>query len=238
MTDPGFDRSEPGNPEFALPDDGADGSGLWPGDTGILPEASRRAFLALLRGPYLAYSRNPQLWSAMLRDEAVLRSRLSELFLDLIIDLTAQVAYVRNVDAPEVDTPKTVRTASLTFLDTAMLLVLRQHLVSSLPGERVIVGKDEITEQLDVYRGPGTDDAAFEKRVSASWANMKRYGFTSDASADDRVEISPVLRLVFGPEQIALLQAEYRRIAAADGNGAPRPEAADEPPPIPTGENE
>jgi hypothetical protein len=196
-----------------------DAPGLWLGDTGSLAEDSRRALLALIRGPYVSHDRNAKMWSALLRDEDAIRARLSELFLDLLIDETGLVAYVRNVEAPDVDLPKTVRSAPLTFLDTALLLVLRQHLVSTGTGERVIVGKDEITEQLGIYRDAATDEAGFQKRVGASWSNMKKYGLITDtAGSEERVEISPVLRLVFGPEQIAAVRAEYKRLSTQAGS--------------------
>jgi hypothetical protein len=194
---------------------------LWLSDTGVLGDSARRALLVLVRGPYLSFARQPQLWSALLENETVVRSRLSELFLDLVVDLTSEIAFVRNVDAPGQDVPRTVRTVSLTFLDSAMLLLLRQLLVDSDGRERVIVGREEVFEQLEVYKTAATsDDAAFLKRLNASWSNMKRYGIIGEAATEDRVEISPVLRLVFGIEQIHALREEYRRIASARGTAS------------------
>ena len=37
---------------------------LFPGDTGRLADASRRALLELIRGPYLSAAQNPAVWSA------------------------------------------------------------------------------------------------------------------------------------------------------------------------------
>jgi hypothetical protein len=194
---------------------------LWLSDSGVLGDSARRALLVLVRGPYLSFSRQPQLWSALLENEGAVRSRLSELYLDLVIDLTSEIAFVRNVDAPGQDVPRTVRTVSLTFLDSAMLLLLRQLLVDSDGRERVIVGREEVFEQLDVYKSmASSDDASFLKRLNASWSNMKRYGIIGEAATEGRVEISPVLRLVFGIEQIQALREEYRRIAARRGTAS------------------
>ncbi|NQX12332.1 DUF4194 domain-containing protein [Microbacteriaceae bacterium VKM Ac-2855] len=194
--------------------------GVWSGDTGALPEASRRALLQLLRGPLLSQALHPQLWGALLADEAAIRSRLHELFLDLAIDPGSEVAYIRNAETFDVAVPSTVRSASLTFLDTAMLLVLRQHLVSADGSERVIVGRDDVFEQLAVYRDAGRDESDWARRLNASWGKLGKYGIISKASEDERVEISPVLRLVFGPEQITGLRDEYRRIAERGGGGS------------------
>jgi len=190
---------------------------LWPDDRGTLSAGSRRALLQLIRGPYLSFRRHGQLWSALLSDEAALRVRLHELFLELVVDLAAEVAFVRNVTVDgDVDVPKTVRSASLTFLDTGMLLVLRQHLLDSDGVERVIIGREDVDDQLEPYRDATVDPAAFARRLNASWTNMKKYGVIVDAETEDRVEISPVLRIVFGPEEIAAVRDEYRRIASEE----------------------
>lgn len=197
---------------------------LWAGDRGTLRAASRRAFVQLLRGPYLSAERNPALWAALLNDVDEVRARLADAFLDLVVDVEAQVAFVRNIDA-DGDWPRVVRTAPLTFLDTALLLHLRQQLLAGATGGRVIVGQDEVADQLGVYRGAdNADPAGFAKRVTASWTKFVRYGLLAPTSTEGRFEISPVLRLVFGAEQVAALRGEYARLAsgaaADDDTGA------------------
>ena len=128
--------------------------GLWTGDTGTLGENTRRVLLELLKGPYVSGTQSPQLWSALVTDEALVRSRLHELFLDLVIDKVDEFAFTRKVVTDELDVPAAVRSERLTFLDTAMLLVLRQLLLAA-PGERrVIVDRDEVYERI-----AGTADA-------------------------------------------------------------------------------
>lgn len=192
-------------------------SGLWDGDTGTLREQSRRAVVQLLRGPYLAARRHPQLWNAVLGDEQAIRSKLADLFLDLVVDAEAEVAFVRNVVQETFDAPKVVRSAPLTFMDTALLLHLRQQLLQAGGGERVIVGADELADQLQVYRGrDNADPALFGKRINASWTKLEKYGILARTSTEGRFEISPVLRLIFGAEEITAVQAEFARLAGQD----------------------
>ncbi|ELT43221.1 DUF4194 domain-containing protein [Arthrobacter nitrophenolicus] len=187
---------------------------LWDGDNGTLREPSRRVLVQLLRGPYLSASRHGNLWTALLSDEDAVRSSLADLFLDLVTDHAAQVAFVRNTYA-DVDAPKVMRTATLTFLDTALLLHLRQTLLQESGGRKTIVGADEVADQLQVYRGKDNADiAGFSKRINSSWQKMVKYGLLAATSTEGRFEVSPVLRLVFGAEEIAAVQAEYRRLAA------------------------
>ena len=205
---------------------------LWAQDTGILGEQSRRALLELIKGPYLSGVKAPALWSALMADEIALRSRLHELFLDLVVDRVGEFAFVRNVSTTELKTPNTVRTAALTFLDTAMLLVLRQMLLAGEGEGRVIVGQDEVFEQLWVYRTPDRDEADFARRLNSSWLNMKnKLRVIHPVGADDRAEISPVLRLIVDADQIQAIGAEYRRIAEGGGGfdvDAETDEVADE----------
>lgn len=42
---------------------------------------------------------------------------------------------------------------------------------------------------------------------------MISYGILASTTTEDRFEVSPVLRLIFGADEIAAVQAEYRRLA-------------------------
>lgn len=202
---------------------------LWGGDKGTLREPSRRVLVQLLRGPYLSASRHGNLWTALLSDEDAVRSRLADLFLDLVTDHAAQVAFVRNTSG-DVDAPKVMRTATLTFLDTALLLHLRQALLQESGGRKTIIGADEAADQLQVYRGKDNADiAGFSKRINSSWLKMVKYGLLAATSTEGRFEVSPVLRLVFGTEEIAAVQAEYQRLAAeAEPGSAELPDTGEE----------
>ena len=202
--------------------------GLWRGDAGELPDRTRRVLLRLVRGPYLSGAREAQLWAVLLTDEAVLRSRLADLFLELVIDRDNEFAFVRN--APSEDAPKAVRSEALTFLDTAMLLVLRQTLLSEEGRGRVIVGQAEVFEQLAVFRTPDRDEKDFASRVNSSWNKMQNKLRVLHAVGDDRAEISPVLRLLVDADQIRAITSEYHRIAREGGGefAAPSTDAEDD----------
>jgi len=79
--------------------------GLYRGDSGELSLDSRRVLVQLLAGPSLDAERHPRLWPAMIRDEPVIRSRLSELFLQLVIDHDLRVAFTRQAETGELEVP-------------------------------------------------------------------------------------------------------------------------------------
>ena len=64
-------------------DESDEDKALFEGDTGELPEIVRNVLVHLLRGPYFERSSSRRLWSALVTNEKVIRSRLSELYLDL-----------------------------------------------------------------------------------------------------------------------------------------------------------
>jgi hypothetical protein len=205
---------------------------LFEGDSGELPQETRRALVQLLAGPSLDGRRHPKLWPVLVRDEEVIRRRLSELFLDLVMDIDLQVAFTRQADAGDLETPVLLRRAQLTFLDSIMLLHLRQRLTQAdAQGERAVISVDEIIEHMSVYeRSANTDRAGFNKRVQASIEKIKTHSILQKIrSSEDRFEISPTLKLLFSAEAIQALTRTYQRMAAGEAvTPAPIPDADDE----------
>ncbi|UOT02375.1 DUF4194 domain-containing protein [Rhodococcus opacus] len=192
-------------------------SGHYPGDTGELDLETRRALVQLLKGPLVTAAKHPEVWRAVIRDERLLRSRLADVFLDLVIDDENELAFTRPAETGNANTPTVLRTERLTFMDTVMLLALRQRLLRAQAGERVMVDLDELREQLELYRTAGdTDPAGYAKRINASWKKLDKYSLLTKTSTDDRMEISPVLRQLFDAEQVALVEVEFRRILEED----------------------
>lgn len=192
---------------------------LFVNDTGELPLDTRRVLVQLLSGPALEGRRHPKLWPVLLRDEQVIRRRLCELFLELVLDRDMQVAFTSQVVAAELDVPILLRRAQLTFIDSVLLLYLRQRLTQAdAQGDRAVVARDEIAENLMPYeRAASTDRAGFVKRVNASIEKVKKHNILQKIRAsDDRFEISPTLKLLFSAEEIVALTALYERMAAGD----------------------
>lgn len=187
-----------------------DGARLWPGDHGTVPAPARRALARLVRGPYLDAEPDPDTWRALLTHEDIVRERLADQYLDLVIDAEAQVAFVR--DVPVRDAPQVVRKVTLTFLDTALLLHLRALLLDSAGG-RVAISRDEAADRLAAYRRRGGGSPMdFTRQLDATWARLVDSGMLEPLGGD-RCLVSPVLRTVLGADEVAALSAEYARLA-------------------------
>ena len=198
---------------------GANPGALWDGDPGSLPRDTRRTLVRLLQGPYLTTELHPELWNALLKDEADIRRRLGGLFLELVIDRAAGLAFTRNASDPTGAAPSVMRAMRLTLVDTVLLLHLRTLLLrANTPGERVFVDRSEIDDHLSVYRPhTSTDHTGFMRRVSSSVDKLKRAALLRDTDVAERYEVSPVLALVFTADEVAAVTAEYRRLLGEDG---------------------
>lgn len=193
----------------------------WEGDTGSLDFDSRRALLSLVRGPYIDARKDSELWRALLGHQVEIRSRLADLFLELIVDEDAGVAFVRNVTSEEIDIPKAVRSQALTLINTIMVLFLRRELLNST-GERAFIGRDELFDQMAQYQALSRlDEAGFRKRLDSSWSTLIKAGVLYKMEGEeDRYEISPVLPLVFGVEESRVVADAFEAMVAAQNRQA------------------
>ena len=194
-----------------------DSEATFAGDKGQLRVPTRRVLVQLLLGPALDARRHPKLWLELQRDEAVLRSRLHELFLELVVDHRSQVAFTRQVVSEEISVPVLLRKASLTFLESALLLFLRQQLTQAdAQDERAVVDQCDMVEHLRVYeRSANVDQARFARQMETALEKAKKLGLLQSLrGSPDRFEISPTLKLLFPAEDIAELTRTYQALSA------------------------
>jgi len=191
---------------------------LFPEDRGSLAFDARLVLCKLLSGPCL--DPDSPLWTALLRDEATVRSRLSEVFLELVIDRERKVAFTRPAETGELDVPVLQRSTPLSYLESVLLLHLRQVLVEAdTRGERAVVEEAELLDTLAIYAtGSGADQVLATKRMNAAIDKMRKNTILQGIRGEDRrFEVSPTLRLLFPAEEVAALSAAYRALIGAGG---------------------
>ena len=214
--------------EEPLDDQAPDFAGLWPQDTGTLPYDARCALLRLVKGPYIGESADPALWRALVNHSDLIRSRLADLFLELIIDAEAGVAFAKNATAEGKDFPKAATAYRMTLLDTIMVLLLRRELQMA-GSARVFIGKTDLFAQMEQYRPLETmDQSAFLKRLDASWSRLTKQRLLVKSDVEGRYEVSPVLKLVFGAEEARAVFEEYQQLLESKQEGAKQIEDAPE----------
>lgn len=155
---------------------------LWEGDTGTLTFGSRKALVQLLKGPMVNALQHVEVWRAITTDQDALNAVLNNLFLELVLDEDAGVAFTRPANGRQEvlvgnnkteAMPKVLRTETLSHFDTLIILILRQELTMAPPGERVIVDREEIREQVLLYRvDEERDEAKLAKRFDAAFRRI------------------------------------------------------------------
>ena len=147
-------------------------------------------------------------------DEAAIRERLGDLFLDLVLDREAGLAFVRNMTSAEADLPRVIRSTPLTLIDTVLVLFLRDRLLRAAASDRrVFVGRDEIDDATSVYRtASGTDAVGFARRVNASVEKLKNANVLLGTGEEERYEVSPILGMVFDADEVLAVTAELRAL--------------------------
>lgn len=219
-------RGDIGDPSLDEADVGSSGI-LFEGDRGELPVDARRALVQLLLGPSIDYKRQTKLWPAVRQYEDLLRSRLHDVFLDLVVDIEAGVAFTRRIVTEGIDAPTLLRRQNLTLLDSALLLFLRQRVtMADAEGDRATIAADEMSDHLKVFEpSESTDHAKFARQIAASIEKMKKMGLLQSLrGTNDRFEISQALKLLFPASEIEALQLAYIELAVQTGeqmDGAP-----------------
>lgn len=218
MDEPGAEETAPAAP--------TEEAATFRGDTGGLPIDTRRVLVQLLLGPSVDARRQSKLWPVLLRDEVIIRSRMHDLFLEVVIDHEQRVAFTRQVVSEDLDVPILLRKASLTFLETALLLFLRQRLTQAdAQGDRAVVSLEEMREHLSVFeRDSNPDHAKFERQIVNAVDKAKKLSLLQFIrGSGERYEVSPTLKLLFSAEEIQDLTRTYATlacapVAAADGD--------------------
>ncbi len=208
-----------------------DSEARFEGDTGTLPVPARRVLVRLLQGPSLDARRHEKLWNLLKRHEVALRSRLHDVFLELVLDNQSRVAFTRQVTSEELDIPILLRRQSLSFIESVLLLFLRLKLThSDAQAERAVVDRMEMLEYLKAYeRSDNVDVARFGRQMDGAIEKAKKLGVLLKLSgADDRYEVSASLRLLFPVEEIEALGMAYRRHAPADSARSPADSAGEQ----------
>jgi hypothetical protein len=192
---------------------------IFEGDTGMLKGETRRCLVALLSGPSVDGRRQPALWQVLIRDRRVLQSRLHDIFLELVIDTEQQVGFIRQVTSDDGDSiPILLRRQQLTFIDSALVLFLRQRLTEAdSANERAVVSLQEMTDHLSVFeKANNTDGVKFDKQCIAAIEKCKQLNLIRPIRASNgRLEVSPTLKLLFSAEDIQALIGAYDMLTTA-----------------------
>lgn len=210
---------------------------LFDGDEGLLPAEVRGTLVRVLTSRFVDGVRNPVHWTRVLRHEDVLRSRLHDVYLELVIDRRRQVAFTQQLELDD-DVPVLLRKDKpLTLAATVLLLHLRQEYDrGAVEGRDVVVEHRELLEHLEAWKDVDDQNpATFRKRCENAVENVKEKGILAPVS-EGRYRISGVLHSLLTAEKVDALTAALTALAAeheatATTGTAEPPEQSEQPDP-------
>jgi len=194
---------------------------LFPGDTGVLPMKVRQALVKLLKGPYVDGGRDEKLWTTLLDNQLILRSRLSELFLTLQLDHERKVAVLRPVDPEAIggSTRSSIlrQQRALSRVETIVLLRLRLLLDRHVTAQTdPTITREEIAELVAHYQPAGQQDALRDTDVvNRAIAKLLARQLLLTTGLDDVYTISNALPLALPFENIGDIPAQIEALVAA-----------------------
>lgn len=201
-----------------------DGAALFPGDTGVLSMKVRQALVKLLKGPYIDGGRDEKLWTVLLDNQVILRSRLSELFLTLQLDYERKIAVLRPVD-PEViggSTRSSIlrQQRALSRVETIVLLRLRLLLDRHVTAQTdPTITREEITDLVAHYQPAGQQDALRDSDVvTRAITKLLARQLLLPTGLDDVYTISNALPLALPFENIGDIPAHIEALVAASAD--------------------
>lgn len=204
-----------------------DGAALFPGDTGVLPMKVRHALVKLLKGPYVDGARDEKLWTTLLDNQLILRSRLSELFLTLQLDHDRKIAVLRPVD-PEIIGASSRSSIlrqqrALSRVETIVLLRLRLLLDRHVTAQTdPTITREEISDLVANYTPAGQQDALRDSDVvTRTITKLLARQLLLPTPLDDTYTISNALPLALPFENIGDIPAHIEALVAvaADESG-------------------
>jgi len=198
-----------------------DGAALFPGDTGVLPMKVRQALVKLLKGPYIDGGRDEKLWTTLLDNQLILRSRLSELFLTLQLDHERKVAVLRPVDPEAIggSTRSSIlrQQRALSRVETIVLLRLRLLLDRHVTAQTdPTITREEIAELVAHYQPAGQQDALRDSDVvTRAITKLLARQLLLTTGLDEVYTISNALPLALPFENIGDIPAQIEALVAA-----------------------
>ncbi|MFJ4169986.1 DUF4194 domain-containing protein [Paenarthrobacter sp. NPDC089714] len=197
-----------------------DGAALFPGDTGVLPMKVRHALVKLLKGPYIDGGRDEKLWTTLLDNQMILRSRLSELFLTLQLDHDRKIAVLRPVD-PEIIGASSRSSIlrqqrALSRVETIVLLRLRLLLDRHVTAQTdPSITREEISDLVANYTPAGQQDALRDSDVvTRTITKLLARQLLLPTPLDDTYTISNALPLALPFDNIGDIPAHIESLVA------------------------
>jgi Domain of unknown function (DUF4194) len=179
---------------------------LFDGDRGRLNLEQRRTLVTLVKYPYLSAAQQPAEWATLLESEALIRSTLNDLFLDLEVSRTYEVAFKRQAKSEAGRPyPTLLHDMSYSREETILLVFLRGRFRSvRAEGDEVVhVDREDMEATVRRFRPAHATDRSGDARKTEKAIEHLVKARILQKMSDDRFRISPVIEVLLPVERLA-----------------------------------
>lgn len=194
-------------------DDGdqASTSALFSGDEGTLDALQRRVLVLLLKQRFMTSESHNAEWKTLIANPTIIRSRLHDLFLELVIDPERQVAFKRQVAAEGSGRPfpTLLYDSAWKREETILLVYLRSKARAEQAAgvTRVYVDRVDMLEDIAQHRAASDTDLALAgRRAKNAIDSLFSAGLLIGKSDGERYEISRAIDALLPMETLKSLQ--------------------------------
>lgn len=194
-------------------DSGADAQSLsmFEDDASELYPEQRRCLHALLKNRYISAERHPEHWAVLMSNFPLIKSRLNELFLELEVNRSYQVAFKRQATTETGDPlPSLLQDVSHRKEETIVMMYLRRRFFTQQQeGEDyVYVDRVAILEEVaDMRPENNTHRAMDRRRADRAIESLAKAGVLHRTGDPDRYRISPIIDVLLPIERQRALWA-------------------------------
>ncbi len=142
---------------------------------------------------------NPVLWQNLLNLQARIRDYVKEIGLELVIQEDEGFAWLKSGSLTEGETPlpRLVAKRQLSYPVSLLLALLRRRLAEhdALSSERLIMGRDEISEMMRTFLPLSTNEARIADQIDAHLNKIIDLGFVRRLRGEsNKIEVRRILK--------------------------------------------
>lgn len=198
----------------------------------------KQACQELLKNGLVEQQSKPNIYKAIVASQAAIVAVLEPLDLSVTIDEVRGLAFLvlaatvhttkdEPTEALEVDanddswSHPLVRKQRLKLEHSLLIAILRQLYMAheseaGIGVAQAMVDLDDLQSRLGLYLGESGSASGDRKRLVSLLENLKAHGFVSDISAQEEVQIRPIITHVASPSTLTALLEHFRSIAGTD----------------------
>jgi len=215
-----FDMLDVSPPDYGEDETEQPTLALFEGDTTTLYPEQRHCLHALLKHRYISADHHPDHWAVLLANQAVIKSQLNNLFLDLHVDREHRVAFKRSATPEGGDQlPSLLRNVSHTKEETIVMISLRQRFFAQRQeGDyAVFVDRQTLLEEVADHRPEtATNRSMDHKRANNAIDGLVTAGVLLRTDDPDRFQISAVIEVLLPIEKLRALWGWLKTTNGAD----------------------